>query len=170
MDLKSRQKKYKHFTLIEILVVCALIGFLMAISVAAFSLATKRSAAAATQSIIKQIEIAMDAYKAKYGYYIPSDGGKGGDLTIMSNGDDGLKQFIPTYTKWTKNGTIDSAGKVMDAYGIAFWYRCPGYHNRGSFDIESAGPDGQFGYSDVESHKTVSDSDQTADNINNWSH
>ena len=108
----------------------------------------------------------MEAYKAQTGYYIQQS--SGGDLKIdkPTNGVD-LTDYLTSYQQWTIDGTIDANNKLIDAYGKAFWYRCPGYHNRGSFDIESAGPDGKFGYSDND-HNSIDDADETADNIKNW--
>ena len=168
--IKEKIKSQKtEFTLIEMLVVCILLFFLMALSMSGLKIAMTKSAENATISMIKQITIAMEAYKAKYGFYIPSLDGRGGDLKIRSD-EENLKQFLPKYTQWTKDNTIDSSGVVFDAFMGKLWFRSPGFHNRGGFDLESAGADGKFGYdSDINKHSNPSSKDEAADNINNWS-
>jgi hypothetical protein len=42
---------------------------------------------------------------------------------------------------------------IMDAFGNAFWYVCPGTHNPQKYDLWSLGPDG---------------TDGTVDDICNW--
>ena len=193
-EIKTQQKEIKAvsrtFTLIEILIVCALIAMLTAIAVTGFSVAMQKASEADTRSIITQIEIAMDGYKAKYGFFLPSKNGKG-DILKISDSKGSLSEFIPTYKKWQKNGTINNT-TLTDPYGTAFWFRSPGSHNHGGFDIESAGADTQFGYSEISNHDkninkdtftykgrshTTNDlhipgpnsrTDAIVDNINNW--
>ena len=187
---QQREKRpvSKNFTLIEILIVCALIAMLTALAVTGFSVAMQKASEAETRSIIAQIEVAMDGYKAKYGFFPPSDHAKN-DYRILQipNTDEGydLSEFIPNYEKWKQNGTIgtyheDKYNTLYDPYGNPFWFYSPGFHNRGSFDIESAGPDGYFGYLVDFKHSLLnpdhdpSDSDSNyspdnqADNIKNW--
>ena len=195
-DIKENIKSQKNrFTLIEILVVCILLAFLMAISFGGFSIAMNNSAKNATVSIIKQMEAALEAYKAKYGYYITTRGGgdliNGENLIVKYNNkmtgkmteDTALIKLIPNYNKWLKNSILHDIPRsgsdvsrpilermLCDAYGNPFWFRSPGYHNRNSFDLESAGADGLFGYADGDDkHATVTNEDEAGDNINNWS-
>ena len=181
MESFNKNRCYR-FTLVEILVVCALLAFLMALSVVGYGIATKKAAEASTISIIEQIKSAMAAYKSKTGYYIQQpDAGKL-KIDTPSSGVD-FTDFLPDYDKWKSDGTIDENNNLVDAYGMAFWYRCPGYHNRGGFDIESSGADSIFGYyefSDQRDVDTAIDVNKThkpnstshpeliADNIKNW--
>ena len=167
----------RSFTLIEILIVCALIAMLTALAVAGFGVAMNKASEADTRSIMTQIAVAMDAYKAKYGFYPPSTNGTGGKL-LIPNDTEGydLSEFIPTYNKWKQNGTINGE-TLTDPYGTPFWFRSPGFHNRGGFDLESAGADTIFGYAndsedDISDpdHDSIAHPDEQIDNINNWSH
>ena len=81
-------------------------------------------------------------------------------------------------------GQMKHPGILLDAWGNLMWYRCPGIHNKTKYDLESAGPDGVFGYvtsTDIESDKDCTKAanithipaddtlkDFRADNINNW--
>ena len=72
---------------------------------------------------------------------------------------------------------------LVDVWGNKMWYRYPGSHNKTKYDLESAGPDGVFGYtSDLnddydcslsvqenQTHKNPAHPEFAADNINNWS-
>ena len=69
---------------------------------------------------------------------------------------------------------------LLDVWGNKIWYRYPGSHNKTKYDLESAGPDGVFGYASdlnkdfdctVEAnkiHKNPAHPEFAADNINNW--
>ena len=169
---KVESASVSTFTLIEILTVVALLAFLMAISVAGYQIAMSKAAESDTKSMIAQIEIAMEAYKAKTGYYIQQP--VGGEFHINKPKDDvvDFTDFLPDYERWTKNGSIDSSNVLVDSYGTPFWFRSPGYHNRGSFDLESAGQDTDFGYSDDDNHSTPKtdekEKDKYRNNISNW--
>ena len=181
--MKSYFKKNvtSSFTLIEILIVCALIAFLTAISIVGYNIATTRADKAKAVAIIEEIKVAMEGYKAKTGYYLQQP--TAGYLNVEST-QSGVKlaDFIPSYEKWKSDDIIDGSGNLVDPYGEKFWFKSPGYHNRGGFDIESAGPDMEFGYTHYTSydknltaeanktHKIMSYSrtDKITDNIKNW--
>jgi len=71
-------------------------------------------------------------------------------------------------------------GVLLDAWGNLMWYRYPGVHNKTKYDLESAGPDGVFGYIDDlrfdmdctkkenQQHKNPKHPEFASDNINNW--
>jgi Tfp pilus assembly protein PilE len=150
---KVESASVSTFTLIEILTVVALLAFLMSISVAGYRIAMSKAAESDTKAIIAQIEIAMEAYKAKTGYYIQQKDGDAFPIDTPVDDKVDFTDFLPSYQKWTQNGTIMS-GKLTDSYGTEFKYRCPGIHNRGGFDIESPGQDCNIA--------------TTENNINNW--
>ena len=168
------------FTLIEILMVCALLAFLMAIMVGAYSIASTKMAEADCIATMKLVGGCLEQYKEKTGYYIQAPKGSDFNIDKPQNVDDATHEievdftdFIPDYRKLLStsaeaHATIDEIYVLVDPYGTPYWYRCPGTHNRTSFDIESAGPDGEFGYSDKDHHLVIDDADETADNIKNW--
>ena len=67
------KKTQRHsFTMVEILMVTALIAILAAIGFGAYSYAMGRSKESATRSVISQLEAGLGAFHAKYGYYPPA--------------------------------------------------------------------------------------------------
>jgi prepilin-type N-terminal cleavage/methylation domain-containing protein len=63
----------KGFTLIEILVVLSIVGILLAILVANFSDARKQSRDKVRKVELKELQLAVEVYKAQYGMY-PAQG------------------------------------------------------------------------------------------------
>ena len=63
------------FTLIELLVVIAIIGVLAALIFPALKAAKISATRAKVQTELKQLEAAIEAYKAKYGFYPPDNPG-----------------------------------------------------------------------------------------------
>jgi hypothetical protein len=59
------------------------------------------------------------------------------------------------YEKMVNSGEIDEGANraLVDPWGNNYRYQCPGKHNRTSFDLQSAGPDGEY---------------DTEDDIKNW--
>jgi len=183
-------QNFLPFTLIEILTVVSLLAFLMAISIAGYQIAMQKSSETDIKSMIKQIEIAMEAYKAKTGYYIQQADGSEFLIDTPDDNDVDFTDFLPDYQKWVNNGTVAMSTNgtghkdsyvLVDIYGTPFWFRSPGYHNRTSFDLESAGEDCIFGYNDDGTkdlyyntkenkiHENINHPDDQADNISNWS-
>ena len=161
---KIKNRKCTPFTIIEILAAVVIIAFLTTISIAGFKAAQNKAFENATISIIKQIEMAMEEHKKKYGYYIQQP--NGGNLIITN-----LIEFLPEAEGWKKSGII-SGTSLYDPYGVAFWTRSPGYHNRASFDLESAGSDKEWGYAgtanELNEHAVIGTDGKQGDNINNW--
>ena len=145
----------KKFTLVELLAVIAIMAVLAGITIGIVPLINKNRADAKTRGIIKAIEVALENYKAKYGYYIPSENGAISRFVLdkVTNGaaegdkediNSNFAQFIE-YDVMLKNADADR--NLLDAYGSPILYRCPGYFNRGGFDIGSAGSDMKLGSS-----------------------
>jgi type II secretory pathway pseudopilin PulG len=178
-----------RFTLVEVLAVVAIIMFILGIMIAGYAIAQKSAARAKTKSVIQALATALEGYKAKMGYYPSQPNGMEFAIPPKPSGSElDFSDLIP-YAKWKKNGTLKPCsnsrsllnGKdvVYDAYGTPIWYRCPGYHNRSSFDLESAGPDGWLYVenaswdkrynppSDASSHAYNKDG-VGLDNIRNW--
>ena len=176
---KSNRPCLQGFTLIEILMVCALLAFLMAIMVGGYGIAMSKMAESNTRATIAKIETALESYKAKTGYYIQKiDGDFNFPIADPTTTNATFYKFID-YEKMSKTSIedldADSVGQLIDSFGKKYWYRCPGTHNRMSFDLESAGADGQFGYVNdtattaSNNHLVIDTSnDYQADNINNW--
>lgn len=65
------KQKRQSFSLIELLAVIAVIGILVGIGVGGYSYAMNSAKESATRSAMKQIEVALENMKTKYGYYPP---------------------------------------------------------------------------------------------------
>jgi len=109
------------------------------------------------------------------------------DLAFLDANGDGKPDYATTshqedgYELKGQGGQMKFPGVLLDAWGNKMWYRCPGIHNKTKYDLESAGPDGVFGYTtkfeddydctkdENKWHKTPAHPDFAADNINNWS-
>lgn len=69
-------KKQKGFTLIELLVVIAIIGVLASVVLASLNSARSKARDAKRRQDMKQLQLALEFYRDKYGYYPPIVGGK----------------------------------------------------------------------------------------------
>lgn len=65
-------KLYRGFTLIEILVVISIIGILSAVLYANFSTAREEARNKAMQAELKEVQLALELYKAQYNEYPPA--------------------------------------------------------------------------------------------------
>lgn len=160
-------KKRHTFTLVEILTTIAILAILAGISLGVTKLAFGKAHESKNQALIKMIEVALEQYKSKYGYY-PNSGENPQlfmmdmvDLTLTAGESDNDKKtrvltnniwqyfdedFKKTFVKQTPLANNDIFyGYVIDAKGNPLVYRCPGIFNTGSFDLGSVGEDGYIG-------------------------
>lgn len=165
----------KHcFTLVEIVMVVALIAVLTGIAIGGYSYAMGSARESATRSILKQLELALENGKTKHGFYpassqMPSSdsppdltpdsprhiqllGANGADITDASLaaawGDlpaPYIKDFRKTLDMESLREYIDENGYICDAWGSPIIYTAPDDTNRKAFTILSCGPDGQTG-------------------------
>ena len=121
---KLRKKNEKGFTLIELMIVIAIIGILAAIAIPNFISYRKRSYDAASRSDVK------NAYTAAMAYLTDSPGVAWGDLTIVrikaagfrsttgvtsTFNADGADKIKSLDTRGNKKYTIDEEGAVVEA-------------------------------------------------------
>lgn len=135
----SRATRYSAFTLIELLLVLVILATLAAIVLPRFTGTSKRAKITAAVTQISTFKTALNAYEVDMGNYPKSLE----ELIVRPQNDS--KDWHGPY--------LDSDTIPMDPWGHPYIYTCPGKHNPSSFDIMSAGPDGQVG---------------TADDICNW--
>ncbi len=141
-----KKTRFSPFTLVELLMVCAIIAVLVGIGVGVYSVASRKSAESKTEAMIKKMCIALEAYKNKTGYYIQQS-------TVGAFYVDAYKSDMSPVGEYTINDFIDipstelggkragDRGALTDPFGREFRYRCPGTNNRGSFDLYSQGAD-----------------------------
>lgn len=164
--------KRNPFTLVEIIMVVALIAVLTGIAIGGYSYAMGASREAATRATIKQLETALENVKAKHGFYLPA--ATGDKIYLLYNDDadaaklakekwdkeklqDAISDFLKTLDVESLRQYVDSDGAICDAWGSALIYKSPDTSKKKPFSIRSKGPDGDTG-------STAS----SADDITNW--
>jgi prepilin-type N-terminal cleavage/methylation domain-containing protein len=146
---QPQPKLRQSFTLVELLAVIAILVILMGIGIGAFAYANRRIADTRTRTLIKQIEMAQEAYKQEFGYYVQR--ATIGNLTVKptttgGQPKDDFSDFLDFETLKGNNTTVSGAFYTfVDAYGTPLRYRCPGRKNKTSFDLGSLGPDVKYG-------------------------
>lgn len=156
--------KKSCFTLVEVVMVVALIAVLTGIAIGGYSYAMGSAKESATRSIIKQLELALENGKTKHGFY-PSGSGMSNRIQLTdSNGAEITDATLatawgglpPTYIKDFRKTLdfeslreyINGDGVVCDAWGNPLVYTAPDATNRKPFTILSWGPDGESGGDD----------------------
>ncbi|MDP6685711.1 MAG: type II secretion system major pseudopilin GspG [Candidatus Omnitrophota bacterium] len=127
--------KIKGFTLIELIVVIAIITILAGMVLTGAQQARKRGAMTKAKAQIASIETAISMYEVDIGAY-PDSGNK--NLVMALAEDNGDPDWSGPYMKIKDNELKD--GEYLDAWGTPFIYENPGTHNDYSYDIYSQGP------------------------------
>ena len=124
------------FTLIELLLVVTILGILAAIVVPRMVGRGEDAKKAAAQTQIAGFKTALNTYEVDNGEF--------------PKGANGLADLIsrPRSAQNWKGPYLDSDTVPLDPWQHPYSYTCPGRHNPSSFDIASAGPDGQLGNED----------------------
>ena len=123
MLTKLAKKDERGFTLIELMIVIAIIGILAAIAIPQFSAYRKRSYNAAAQADTRNIATAQEAYFVDEASYC-------GDITTLTGGTYGYYQ--------SGNVTVDVDGDNSN-------YTITGYHGSGDKTYTLTGPGGTVG-------------------------
>lgn len=129
--LRSGPRRSRGFTLIEIMVVVAILAILAAIIVPRIMSRPEEAKRTKAQVDIKAIASALNLYKLDSGAYPTTD--QGLDALVRK------PESPPLPRKWKDGGYL---GKVpADPWGRPYQYLSPGQH--GDFDLYSLGPDGE---------------------------
>jgi general secretion pathway protein G len=139
--LRARRGKREAFTLIEVLLVLAIMGAIMSMVVPKLLGRQQHANADATRISIRGVEQALKLYALDHGGEYPGT-------------SDGLQPLVqspgPRDFRW-RGPYLEKA--PVDAWGSPIEYVFPGRNNPGGFDVASPGPDRVTG---------------TDDDIGNW--
>ncbi len=124
----AESRKCAGFTLIEVLLVVAILGILAGVVVVNFSGHGEKARIRATRASIAAISTAVDMYEVDTGRFPPS-----------------LQSLITASGEQNWNGPyIKGGGLPVDSWGTAFSYSVQG----NTYKVISGGPDKQVGSSD----------------------
>ncbi|MFH1421446.1 MAG: type II secretion system protein [Planctomycetota bacterium] len=168
--------KNKGFTLVELLIVVAIIAVLASLVVVSIGLAGQRARVAQAKTQIKNLEIALSNYYNDVGYYPFGDTENDLGITNVVEALSGKPRSEgggggPNTPYWEfKEKELDANKALLDPWKKPWRYISAtnesgvtkqGVHNEYSFDIYSCGPNGidEAGENDRSSGK---------DDINNW--
>ncbi len=127
-DQRFRRARQSGFTLVEILLVVAILGILASVVVVSTRNRVPRAQVAACRMSIQGILTAVDTYEVDNGK-LPSS----------------LQALIAQTTEMNWNGPYVQSGRLpKDPWGNDFQYTI----KPDGIEIRSAGPDGQFGTAD----------------------
>lgn len=133
MQPKSKRNRVKGFTLIEIMVVVAILGILAAIITPQIMDRPSKARVTAAKQDIRVIESALNMYKLdNYNYPSTEQGLEA--LVEKPDGD-------PPAPNWQQGGYLDQVPK--DPWGRQYKYLKPGQH--GEIDVYTLGADGKKG-------------------------
>jgi len=165
----SKLRRETGFTLLELLIVVAVIAILSGVATVNFLQATGRAKRAAAKSFMAQLETAISMYKIDTGHYPPDERGSASLREALSPAPEDPIWEDP---EWTgpylefKKSEVNEAGELLDPWhkgrndrvhiyfyaadldGIPF--TSPPFHNKSSYDIYSKGSDGKTGSSGVD--------------------
>lgn len=161
---------FRPFSMVELLVIMAIIAILAGIGAGGYSVAQKWLAQSKTEALLAKLKIAIESYKNDKGYYpLPHNSlvnfsldVNNKDYTSGTPGDcnkpiNNFSSFIDyaaiqngqsvkvSEGNWVRYYVKDgwNTGSDGEDFGV-IRYECPGTVNTTSFDLYSAGPDRQF--------------------------
>jgi general secretion pathway protein G len=130
---RRRRSRAPGFTLIELLLVLTILGILAAIVVPKIAGRGEDARKQATVTQISAFKTALNTFEVDNGYFPKS-------LTDLIQ--------LPRDARNWHGPYLDTDRIPVDPWGHAYVYTCPGKHNSSSYDVQSAGPDGQVGGED----------------------
>ncbi|HUO04307.1 MAG TPA: type II secretion system major pseudopilin GspG [Candidatus Binataceae bacterium] len=134
--MKSKRYKQDGFTLIEIMVVIAILGLLATIVVQSLRGATDRARRVKAQSDISELKTALDRYYLDNGYYPTTDQGLQALVAAPSSGR--------TPQNYEQGGYVQ--GIPNDPWNNPYQYQSDG----NNYVLKSFGPDGVESGDDVQ--------------------
>ena len=143
--------KEKGFTLMELLVVMAIMTILAGMAVGGAQMARKRGAITKAKSAIAALEAAIDMYDLDIGDYPAT--GNANLITELHDASNSDPEWNGPYMRLKEDDLED--GAYLDPWGNPYVYNNPGTHNTSFYDIYSSG-------------LNADDEQGEGDDINNW--
>jgi len=130
------RRKQDGYTIIELLGVMVIIAVLAGIVIGVFGSAAKKGDISKAKADIEHIRIALDEFRAEFGYYPLSGGYEGPFNSLVSNELSAAQQAV-VFT------AVDELSYI-DPWGNEYMYqRGSQPENRFRYQIWSLGPDGE---------------------------
>jgi prepilin-type N-terminal cleavage/methylation domain-containing protein len=135
----SALRAWRAFTLVELLVVIAVIGVLAGLGLSVAGGVRKQQYIRTATAELNQIETALDNYKAKYGFYPPSNPNLSGYYNTLYYELSGVTNTTPNSPSQTYQ-TLDGASTITAAnYKSAFTSTTPAASLGGIINCTSGG-------------------------------
>lgn len=146
------------FTLVELMVVVAVIGVIAGIVLAAAGGVQKKAARDQAKAEIKTLSIALERYRADKGEYPQATATS--QTALIAN----LTNYMTFKTNQISG--LGTNAQLLDPYGYPYRYRCPARATTNmmgsSYEIWSPGPNGRSDYDQVQPLGTNSFDDITS--------
>lgn len=122
--------KERGFTIVELLIVIAIIGILAALVVVAYSGITKAAYKSKRLADMNSVQKALELYHQDYGYYPPNGADNWGGAFNSTQVTNALKPYMPSGVPSEPSGDASKAYQYVrgtaDNYGIRiFWDDTP---------------------------------------------
>lgn len=163
-EKKSGSSVGEAFTLVELMIVVAVIGVLAGIVIAVAGGAQKKAARDQTKAEIKTILVGLERFRAERGGY---------PLGTQNPSATALFTNLTNYMTFRTNQI--SGQQVLDPYGYAYWYRLVTNSSGSaaaassmmseSVEVWSVGPNGKSGYTNSSPNRTDTNN---LDDIVSW--
>ena len=135
------------FTLVEMLCVVGIIAILCGIVFGASSAIRNRNAEIKTRAMLKQIEVALNECKQKFGYYPVQSSFNDFAENLITNQN---QKYVEEFKKSCNFTSFEiKDGKICDAYGGPLRYMSNGK----TFTVYSVGRDGLYNESNEDDEK-----------------